>query len=182
MVLIFLLFFSPHFSAFRTHFIFYLTKMLFNSRLCLVRFQLWSENQDDVNDCLKLQLNLQGLVELVLVSHPNVTNSPRVWRVWSLFPHHHQPRRLTVFVSPLAGKARCFFKEGDVVIVLTGWRPGSGYTNTMRVVLVAWATNRGHRLPQPPPPTLSFLLHQCTTPRPTAAAATTWGVRPSEQS
>ncbi|KAG7467990.1 hypothetical protein MATL_G00138050 [Megalops atlanticus] len=34
------------------------------------------------------------------------------------------------------GKARGFFKEGDVVIVLTGWRPGSGYTNTMRVVLV----------------------------------------------
>ncbi|KAG7242538.1 hypothetical protein INR49_020251 [Caranx melampygus] len=33
------------------------------------------------------------------------------------------------------GKARGFFKEGDVVIVLTGWRPGSGYTNTMRVVL-----------------------------------------------
>uniref|UniRef100_A0A3P9JNW7 Pyruvate kinase n=2 Tax=Oryzias latipes TaxID=8090 RepID=A0A3P9JNW7_ORYLA len=34
------------------------------------------------------------------------------------------------------GKARGFFKEGDVVIVLTGWRPGSGYTNTMRVILV----------------------------------------------
>ncbi|KAG5839347.1 hypothetical protein ANANG_G00204050 [Anguilla anguilla] len=34
------------------------------------------------------------------------------------------------------GKARMFFKSGDVVIVLTGWRPGSGYTNTMRVVLV----------------------------------------------
>ncbi|XP_061077374.1 pyruvate kinase PKM-like [Conger conger] len=34
------------------------------------------------------------------------------------------------------GKARKFFKSGDVVIVLTGWRPGSGYTNTMRVVLV----------------------------------------------
>ncbi|KAG9341916.1 hypothetical protein JZ751_018233 [Albula glossodonta] len=34
------------------------------------------------------------------------------------------------------GKARKFFKTGDVVIVLTGWRPGSGYTNTMRVVLV----------------------------------------------
>ncbi|XP_038556554.1 pyruvate kinase PKM isoform X1 [Micropterus salmoides] len=35
------------------------------------------------------------------------------------------------------GKARGFFKEGDVVIILTGWRPGSGYTNTMRVVPVA---------------------------------------------
>ncbi|XP_058243254.1 pyruvate kinase PKM isoform X1 [Hemibagrus wyckioides] len=34
------------------------------------------------------------------------------------------------------GKARGFFKPGNVVIVLTGWRPGSGYTNTMRVVPV----------------------------------------------
>lgn len=34
------------------------------------------------------------------------------------------------------GKARGLFKTGDVVIVLTGWRPGSGYTNTMRVVPV----------------------------------------------
>ncbi|XP_028679742.2 pyruvate kinase PKM isoform X2 [Erpetoichthys calabaricus] len=34
------------------------------------------------------------------------------------------------------GKTRGFFKSGDVVIVLTGWRPGSGYTNTMRVVPV----------------------------------------------
>uniref|UniRef100_A0A6Q2Z2K6 Pyruvate kinase n=1 Tax=Esox lucius TaxID=8010 RepID=A0A6Q2Z2K6_ESOLU len=34
------------------------------------------------------------------------------------------------------GKERGFFKEGDAVVVLTGWRPGSGYTNTMRVVLV----------------------------------------------
>ncbi|CAB1331692.1 unnamed protein product, partial [Coregonus sp. 'balchen'] len=34
------------------------------------------------------------------------------------------------------GKHRQFFKSGDVVIVVTGWRPGSGYTNTMRIVLV----------------------------------------------
>ncbi|XP_072003903.1 pyruvate kinase PKM isoform X1 [Engystomops pustulosus] len=34
------------------------------------------------------------------------------------------------------GKARGFFKTGDVVIVLTGWKPGSGFTNTMRVVPV----------------------------------------------
>ncbi|XP_062403909.1 pyruvate kinase PKM-like [Sardina pilchardus] len=34
------------------------------------------------------------------------------------------------------GKHRKYFKSGDVVIVVTGWRPGSGYTNTMRVVLV----------------------------------------------
>uniref|UniRef100_A0A7N9AKC5 Pyruvate kinase n=1 Tax=Mastacembelus armatus TaxID=205130 RepID=A0A7N9AKC5_9TELE len=34
------------------------------------------------------------------------------------------------------GKHRNFFKSGDVALVVTGWRPGSGYTNTMRVVLV----------------------------------------------
>ncbi|KAM9313460.1 pyruvate kinase PKM isoform 2-T3 [Gastrophryne carolinensis] len=34
------------------------------------------------------------------------------------------------------GKARGFFKTGDNVIVLTGWQPGSGFTNTMRVVPV----------------------------------------------
>lgn len=35
-----------------------------------------------------------------------------------------------------SGKHRKFFKAGDVALVVTGWRPGSGYTNTMRVVLV----------------------------------------------
>ncbi|XP_061532137.1 pyruvate kinase PKM-like [Phycodurus eques] len=34
------------------------------------------------------------------------------------------------------GKHQRFFKSGDVALVVTGWRPGSGYTNTMRVVLV----------------------------------------------
>uniref|UniRef100_A0A671NVL3 Pyruvate kinase n=1 Tax=Sinocyclocheilus anshuiensis TaxID=1608454 RepID=A0A671NVL3_9TELE len=34
------------------------------------------------------------------------------------------------------GKARKYFKSGDVIIVVTGWRPGSGYTNTMRIVVV----------------------------------------------
>ncbi|XP_061450792.1 pyruvate kinase PKM isoform X2 [Rhineura floridana] len=43
---------------------------------------------------------------------------------------------LRVNVGMNVGKARGFFKSGDLVIVLTGWRPGSGYTNTMRVVPV----------------------------------------------
>lgn len=43
---------------------------------------------------------------------------------------------LTNLSSLPLGKARGFFKKGDVVIVLTGWRPGSGFTNTMRVVPV----------------------------------------------
>uniref|UniRef100_A0A8B9LFA5 Pyruvate kinase n=1 Tax=Astyanax mexicanus TaxID=7994 RepID=A0A8B9LFA5_ASTMX len=32
------------------------------------------------------------------------------------------------------GKARGFFKSGDMVIVVTGWSPGSGHTNIMRAV------------------------------------------------
>ncbi|KAL1785516.1 pyruvate kinase PKM isoform X3 [Sigmodon hispidus] len=43
---------------------------------------------------------------------------------------------LRVNLAMNIGKARGFFKKGDVVIVLTGWRPGSGFTNTMRVVPV----------------------------------------------
>ncbi|XP_076135512.1 pyruvate kinase PKLR [Alosa pseudoharengus] len=34
------------------------------------------------------------------------------------------------------GKARGFFKPGDMVIVVTGWSPGSGHTNIMRAVTV----------------------------------------------
>ncbi|GCB64223.1 hypothetical protein scyTo_0014740 [Scyliorhinus torazame] len=34
------------------------------------------------------------------------------------------------------GKSRGFFKSCDLVIVLTGWRPGPGSTNTMRVLQV----------------------------------------------
>lgn len=37
---------------------------------------------------------------------------------------------------PSKGKHRNFLKPGDMALVVTGWRPGSGYTNTMRVVLV----------------------------------------------
>ncbi|XP_023685837.2 pyruvate kinase PKLR [Paramormyrops kingsleyae] len=34
------------------------------------------------------------------------------------------------------GKARGFFKPGDMVIVVTGWSPGSGHTNIMRAITV----------------------------------------------
>ncbi|EPY90031.1 pyruvate kinase isozymes R/L isoform 1 [Camelus ferus] len=35
-----------------------------------------------------------------------------------------------------SGKLRGFLRSGDLVIVVTGWRPGSGYTNIMRVLSI----------------------------------------------
>ncbi|XP_072461576.1 pyruvate kinase PKM [Notamacropus eugenii] len=43
---------------------------------------------------------------------------------------------LRVNLAMEVGKARGFFKKDDVVIVLNGWRPGPGFTNTMRVLPV----------------------------------------------
>ncbi|XP_077799789.1 pyruvate kinase PKLR isoform X2 [Macaca mulatta] len=36
-----------------------------------------------------------------------------------------------------SGKLRGFLRVGDLVIVVTGWRPGSGYTNIMRVLSIS---------------------------------------------
>ncbi|XP_045900245.1 pyruvate kinase PKLR isoform X1 [Micropterus dolomieu] len=78
-----------------------------------------------------------------------ITRSPQVARQSQLlrgvFPVLFHPLPAPVWADDVdnrvnfgmdIGKARGFFKSGDMVIVVTGWIPGSGHTNIMRAVTV----------------------------------------------
>ncbi|KAK0139122.1 Pyruvate kinase PKLR [Merluccius polli] len=78
-----------------------------------------------------------------------VTRSPQVARQSQLlrgvFPALFHPLPAPVWADDVdnrvnfglnIGKARGFFKPGDMVIIVTGWIPGSGHTNIMRAVNV----------------------------------------------
>lgn len=78
-----------------------------------------------------------------------VTRNPQVARQTQLlrgvFPVLFHPLPAPVWADDVdnrvnfgmeIGKARGFFKVGDMVIVVTGWIPGSGHTNIMRSVNV----------------------------------------------
>uniref|UniRef100_A0A671X4C8 Pyruvate kinase n=1 Tax=Sparus aurata TaxID=8175 RepID=A0A671X4C8_SPAAU len=79
----------------------------------------------------------------------SITRSPQVARQSQLlrgvFPVLFHPLPAPVWADDVdnrvnfgmdIGKARGFFKSGDMVIVVTGWIPGSGHTNIMRAVSV----------------------------------------------
>ncbi|XP_028280702.1 pyruvate kinase PKLR isoform X1 [Parambassis ranga] len=78
-----------------------------------------------------------------------VTRTPQVARQSQLlrgvFPVLYHPLPAPVWADDVdnrvnfgmdLGKARGFFKSGDMVIVVTGWIPGSRHTNIMRAVTV----------------------------------------------
>uniref|UniRef100_G3PCT7 Pyruvate kinase n=1 Tax=Gasterosteus aculeatus aculeatus TaxID=481459 RepID=G3PCT7_GASAC len=78
-----------------------------------------------------------------------ITRSPQVARQSQLlrgvFPVLFHPLPAPVWADDVdnrvnfgmdIGKARGFFKSGQMVIVVTGWIPGSGHTNIMRAVSV----------------------------------------------
>uniref|UniRef100_A0A914X667 Pyruvate kinase n=2 Tax=Plectus sambesii TaxID=2011161 RepID=A0A914X667_9BILA len=78
------------------------------------------------NDCFSRQLHLyRGVFPLVYQSKdPSQPRDPD----WPTDVDNRINYGITV------GKERGFIHKGDFLIVITGWRQGAGYTNTLRVI------------------------------------------------
>ncbi|XP_043802395.1 pyruvate kinase-like isoform X1 [Apis laboriosa] len=80
---------------------------------------------------------------ITVTRHPQTARQSHLYR--GILPLHFQEPRLADWVKDVDvrvqfgmkfGKNQGFIKPGDAVIVVTGWRKGAGFTNSLRIVTV----------------------------------------------
>jgi len=81
---------------------------------------------------------------IAVTRHEQVARQCHLWR--GILPiHYREPRPTGDWIVDVDGrvqyginfgKTRGFIHSGDPIIVITGWKKGAGYTNTMRVLYV----------------------------------------------
>lgn len=80
---------------------------------------------------------------IAVTRHPQTARQAHLWR--GLLPIVYQESKAADWLKDVDnrvqsglkfGRDRGFIKTGDNVVVVTGWRQGSGFTNTMRVIQV----------------------------------------------
>lgn len=59
------------------------------------------------------------------------------------------------------GMDRGFIQKGDPVIIITGWKPGSGSTNTMRIINAVDVANKDLLAPITGNPSFWLCCHCC---------------------
>lgn len=78
------------------------------------------------------------------------------FRCFVFLTHNSEPRLENwsedmdkrIYKSIAVGRGRGFLATGDPLVIVTGWKSGSGYTNTMRLINVP-ETNDGPILGTP---------------------------------
>ncbi|XP_039256585.1 pyruvate kinase PKM-like [Styela clava] len=80
---------------------------------------------------------------LTVTRFAQTARQAHLWR--GCFPIFYQEPVISPWADDVDGRVkfaiatglqRKMFKSGDFVVVVTGWQPGSGFTNTMRVIVV----------------------------------------------